>query len=122
MSGPQSVPLAELTDQEKFTALVKAAKTYDHDNRPRGQSWTGVSDNQAGRLILGALSAMDFAQPARSLDGLMPMGLHFDDADPVARCLVKDCRWHGHGDSMTDAVTAWVKHLGADHRLDWPED
>ena len=61
-------------------------------------------------------------QPARSLDGLMPMGLHFDDADPVARCLVKDCQWHGHGDAMVDATRAWTMHLGEAHRRDWPDD
>jgi hypothetical protein len=58
----------------------------------------------------------------RSLDGLMPMGLHFDDADPVARCLVKDCHWHAHGDAMNDAVLAWSAHLADKHRLDWPDD
>ena len=57
----------------------------------------------------------------RATTGLMAMGLYFDDADPVARCLVKDCRWHGHGDSMDDAALAWAKHLASVHRLDWPE-
>jgi hypothetical protein len=59
---------------------------------------------------------------AARLDGLMPMGLHFDDADPVARCLVGDCKWHGHGDGMIDAVDYWCRHLAADHRGDWPDD
>ena len=48
-----------------------------------------------------------------------PMSLYFDDADPVAECHVKDCRWHGHGDSLNDAVTAWTSHLARDHRGDW---
>lgn len=54
--------------------------------------------------------------------GLMPMGLRFADADPVAVCLVGDCKWHGHGDAMIDATTAWTQHLAKAHRLDWPED
>lgn len=57
----------------------------------------------------------------RSLDGLMPMGLHFDDADPVAVCLVGNCQWHAHGDAMIDATTAWTSHLADVHRLDWPD-
>jgi hypothetical protein len=48
-----------------------------------------------------------------------PMSLHFSDADPVAECHVRDCRWHGHGDSLNDAVTAWTAHLTAKHREDW---
>lgn len=56
------------------------------------------------------------------LDGLMPMGVRFDDADPVAVCLVGDCKWHAHGDAMTDATKAWTAHLAEVHRLDWPED
>lgn len=51
----------------------------------------------------------------------MPMGLRFDDADPVAVCLVGECAWHGHGDSINDAVTSWTAHLTADHRNDWPD-
>lgn len=53
---------------------------------------------------------------------LMPMGLYFADADPVAQCMVKSCQWHGHGDSINDAVLAWTAHLTADHRADWPDD
>lgn len=56
------------------------------------------------------------------LAGLMPMGLHFNDCDPVARCLVGTCQWHGHGDSINDAVTAWTAHLTTDHRNDWPDE
>jgi hypothetical protein len=52
-------------------------------------------------------------------EGSAPMSLHFDDADPVAECHVKECRWHGHGDSLNDAVTAWTAHLARDHRGDW---
>lgn len=52
-------------------------------------------------------------------EGSAPMSLHFNDADPVAECHVADCKWHGHGDSLNDAVTAWTKHLTAEHRNDW---
>ena len=48
-----------------------------------------------------------------------PMSLHFSDCDPVAECHVLACCWHGHGDSLNDAVTAWTKHLTAEHREDW---
>ena len=49
------------------------------------------------------------------------MGLHFSDADPVTRCHVGDCQWHGHGDSINDAARAWTAHLTAEHRNDWPD-
>lgn len=62
------------------------------------------------------------AHATSRLDGLMPMGLRFDDADPVAVCLVGDCKWHAHGDAMTDATRAWTAHLAEAHRHDWPED
>jgi hypothetical protein len=39
---------------------------------------------------------------------MITMTLEFDDADPVATC---ECGWHGHGDSINDAVLAWTKHL-----------
>ena len=48
-----------------------------------------------------------------------PMSLHFSDADPIAECHVADCRWHGHGDSVNDAVLAWTAHLAKVHREDW---
>jgi hypothetical protein len=48
-----------------------------------------------------------------------PMSLHFDDADPVAECHVRECRWHGHGDSINDALRAWSAHLSHEHREDW---
>lgn len=64
----------------------------------------------------------ELAGLCKRLDGLMPMGLYFDDADPVARCLVGDCKWHAHGDAMVDATTAWARHLAADHQRDWPDD
>jgi len=63
----------------------------------------------------------------------MPMALHFDDVDPIATCYVRlrkqpvtsrgtpRCGWHAHGDSMQDAVDAWVEHLARDHKEDWPE-
>jgi hypothetical protein len=51
----------------------------------------------------------------------MSMGLFFDDVDPVARCLVPGCAWHGHGDSMTGAVTGWTAHLAAAHSRDWED-
>jgi len=51
--------------------------------------------------------------------GSAPMSLHFSDADPIAGCHVVGCRWHGHGDSLNDAVLAWTKHLTAEHRGDW---
>jgi hypothetical protein len=47
------------------------------------------------------------------------MALHFDDADPVATCLVSGCKWHAHGDAMVDATTAWAKHVAEMHRQDW---
>lgn len=47
------------------------------------------------------------------------MSMHFDDADPVAVCLVMGCRWHGHGDSRNDAMNAWSKHVDEKHREDW---
>ena len=50
---------------------------------------------------------------------MIAMTLHFDDADPVATCMVKDCGWHAHGDSINDAVLAWTAHLTAKHRGDW---
>lgn len=52
-------------------------------------------------------------------EGSAPMSLHFDDADPVAECHVGECRWHGHGDSLNDAVTAWTRHLTTSHRNEW---
>jgi purine nucleoside permease len=52
-------------------------------------------------------------------EGSAPMSLHFSDADPVAACHVAECEWHGHGDSLNDAVTAWTKHLTASHGNDW---
>lgn len=69
MTAPtgQPVPTGELTDHEKMTAMVRAAKTYDHDNRPRG-NWSSVPDNQVGRLIIGALSVMEFAHEPRKLE------------------------------------------------------
>jgi hypothetical protein len=48
-----------------------------------------------------------------------PMSLHFDDADPVAECHVAGCAWHGHGDSVNDAVLAWTGHLSAKHSSEW---
>lgn len=51
--------------------------------------------------------------------GAAAMSLHFDDADPVAVCALTGCRWHAHGDSLNDAVTAWTKHLTEQHRNDW---
>lgn len=79
---------------------------------------------EAGAAAVGAAAIERLAQgePQRPTAGLMPMGLDFSDADPVAHCLVKDCRWHGHGDAMIDAVSAWTAHLAKDHRNDWPED
>lgn len=47
------------------------------------------------------------------------MSMHFDDADPVAVCLVQDCRQHFHGDSRNDAMMAWSEHVSKDHREDW---
>src|ERR1035441_7712037 len=51
--------------------------------------------------------------------GSAPMSLHFSDADPVAECHLAGCRWHGHGDSVNDAVLAWTKHLSTEHSNDW---
>ncbi len=65
----------------------------------------------------------DMRQPVQqSHQGLMSVGLHFDDADPVATCLVPGCRWHGHGDAIVDALNAWAKHLTTLHREDWPAE
>jgi len=62
----------EITDEAKLVALVRAAKAYDHDNRPRYGNWGSVSDSQVARLILGALGAMEAApeQPAPELAAL----------------------------------------------------
>jgi hypothetical protein len=46
-----------LTEEEPGR-LVNAAQRYDHEHRLRGHGWTRVSDQQAARLILGALGAM----------------------------------------------------------------
>lgn len=48
-----------------------------------------------------------------------PMSLHFSDTDPVTECHLPGCRWHGHGDSIRDAVDAWLKHLVGEHAYDW---
>ena len=47
-----------ITDEEKLAALVRAAKTYDHDNRPKYSNWDSVPDHQVARLIQGALWAL----------------------------------------------------------------
>jgi hypothetical protein len=47
-------------------ALVRAAKTYDHDYRPKSGNWSSVPDYQVARLILGALGALE-PQPAPEL-------------------------------------------------------
>jgi hypothetical protein len=52
----------------------------------------------------------------------MTVGLYFDDADPVAECLVPGCRWREHGDAIVDALDSWAKHLTTAHREDWPDD
>ena len=49
------------------------------------------------------------------------MSLHFEDADPVATCLVSGCGWHAHGDAMADAAAAWTAHVASDHRGDWDD-
>lgn len=59
------------------------------------------------------------------------MRLAFGDASPIAYCTTSPstssqtldgtCRWHGHGDSMRDAVTSWSAHVAAEHRRDWGE-
>lgn len=68
--GQAAVPLAELSDQEKLIALVRAAKTYDHENRPQASNWGSVSDHQVARLILGALGALE-PKPAPELGAAM---------------------------------------------------
>ncbi len=50
------------------------------------------------------------------------MSLHFEDLDPVATCQTGGCKWHGHGDSMNDAVTAWAAHVAREHQGDWGDD
>lgn len=47
------------------------------------------------------------------------MSMHFNDADPVAVCLVIGCGQHFHGDSRNDAMTAWSEHVSKHHREDW---
>jgi hypothetical protein len=39
---------------------------------------------------------------------MIKMSLAFNDADPVVTC---QCGWHGHGDSIMDALKAWAEHL-----------
>lgn len=51
--------------------------------------------------------------------GSAAVSVTFDDADPVAVCHVGTCRWHAHGDSVNDAVTAWTGHLTRDHAGEW---
>lgn len=55
-------------------------------------------------------------------DHPIAMSLHFEDADPVATCLVTGCGWHGHGDAMVDATNAWVAHIADKHRQDWGDE
>jgi len=55
----------------------------------------------------------------RQTEDVIGMSIHFSDADPVAVCLVENCRQHFHGDSMNDAINAWSTHISKDHRADW---
>lgn len=59
-----SIPLADLTDREVLNAVGGAAQAYDYENRPRDHNWTPVPLDQVGRLITGALGAMEFEQLA----------------------------------------------------------
>lgn len=43
------------------------------------------------------------------------MALTFDDAAPVARCLLAGCGWRGRADTILVAVTAWAAHLVVAH-------
>lgn len=38
--------------------VVKAAKQFDFENRPKGKIWVSVPDSQVARLLQGALLAM----------------------------------------------------------------
>lgn len=51
---PAAVQASKLMD------LVRAGKAYDHEHRPRfdGRNWQGVPDDQAARIIVGALTRL----------------------------------------------------------------
>lgn len=58
--GTQPAPevaaaMAELLSKPDMAALVAAAKSYDHEWRPQGRNWAQVADDQAARLVEGAL-------------------------------------------------------------------
>lgn len=42
----------------KMDELVKAARTYDFENRPKG-NWQSVPESQVARLLTGAKIAID---------------------------------------------------------------
>ena len=44
-----------LQARELFAETVAAAQSYDHEFRPAGRNWGRVPDEQAARLIEGAL-------------------------------------------------------------------
>jgi hypothetical protein len=113
--------LAALAEAQEIEAGIEEGKRA----RSRDAIARTLLEERAGqrRSFAAELRKIVGNEPgARELAGLMPMGLRFDDADPVAECLVGACRWHGHGDSVNDAVTAWTRHLTKDHRGDWPDE
>lgn len=101
--------IAPIRDGEPQAATQPGTAAFDERTAAIREAGFGFEADARDRLA------------ARTKDGLMPMGLEFDDADPVARCLIGACQWHGHGDCLNDAVLAWTAHLAADHRDDWPE-
>lgn len=74
-----------------------------------------------GPFLRGDVPSLPADGPPDQTGGEMLLGLHFDDADPVAACYVGRCGWTGHGDSVNDAVKAWTAHLTATHRGDWDQ-
>ena len=109
---------AELTAEQ--VARVARYKSLTNAQRENVLYLLSVSD---GRRVDWALDAVQ-SPGERAAAGVHPIGmsLHFEDADPVATCLVGECRWHGHGDAMVDAANAWVAHIASEHRSDWGDD
>ncbi len=58
----------------------------------------------------------------RSSDDNIGMSMHFNDASPVAVCLVLSCQMRFHGDSRNDAMEAWSAHVSKDHREAWDKE
>jgi hypothetical protein len=98
-----SIPLADLSDREKLNLIGGAAQAYDYENRPRDRNWTAVPLDQVGRLLTGALRAMEFDDPAQSTftrdeltDALTRLELRVQLTGPIAGMI--------NAESMADAI------------------